>query len=190
MTYITTKEKLFDDLYLYNIGKDKSESLFQMASGVLDNYFKEALSSDGGKTYHSENRKCKDLQIDPNTKSEKLSLIIKYLNDPTYEAIKDIYGDILVIPESGWSILKYEEGDKFDWHQDASPNNPRDISVIICFNEEYDGGVIDFQKFQVSKKMLSGDLMVFPSTAKYSHRVTKIKSGTRYVAVNWFRIEK
>ena len=105
-------------------------------------------------------------------------------------AIKDIYGEIEFKPESGWTILKYEEGDKFDWHQDSSPSNPRDISIIVCFNDDYEGGILDFQKFQISKKMLAGDLIIFPSTAKYSHRVTKVKSGTRYVAVNWFKVKK
>lgn len=190
MTYITTKENLFDDLYLYNIGKDNADTLFSLASGVLNNYFKEALSSDGGKTYHSDNRKCKDIQIDPATKSEKLLSIINCLNNSSYEAIKDIYGEIEFEPESGWTILKYEEGDKFDWHQDSSPSNPRDISIIVCFNDDYEGGILDFQKFQISKKMLAGDLIIFPSTAKYSHRVTKVKSGTRYVAVNWFKVKK
>jgi hypothetical protein len=89
-----------------------------------------------------------------------------------------------------WEILQYNEGDFFKNHIDDCQAHSRTVSVIIYFNDNYEGGEIEFSSFEVSYKPKSGDVLIFPSSFIYNHNIKKITSGTRYAAVNWFSYTK
>ena len=58
------------------------------------------------------------------------------------------------------------------------------LSIVGTLNENYEGG--EFIMFQDKEiKLLTGDLLIFPSNFLYPHRVDPVKKGTRYSYVSW-----
>lgn len=58
------------------------------------------------------------------------------------------------------------------------------ITVLAGLNNDYEGGDLVF--FGNKKyKLEAGDIMVFPSSFLYPHRVDEVTNGTRYSCVSW-----
>jgi predicted 2-oxoglutarate/Fe(II)-dependent dioxygenase YbiX len=58
------------------------------------------------------------------------------------------------------------------------------LSIVGVLNENYEGG--EFIMFKDKEiKMLTGDLLIFPSVFLYPHKVNPVKKGTRYSFVSW-----
>jgi predicted 2-oxoglutarate/Fe(II)-dependent dioxygenase YbiX len=85
-----------------------------------------------------------------------------------------------------WQMLRYGNGQKFDNHADDSPMSPRDISMTAYLNNDYKGGELEYENFGLSFCPEPGDVLVFPSSFVYTHRVAPVISGVRYALVNWF----
>ena len=58
------------------------------------------------------------------------------------------------------------------------------VSVVGVLNDEYTGG--EFVMFEDKEiKLNAGDILIFPSTFMYPHRVDPVKKGVRYSYVSW-----
>lgn len=58
------------------------------------------------------------------------------------------------------------------------------LTILGSLNDNYDGG--EFVMFGDEEiKMVSGDIMIFPSIFLYPHRVDPVTKGTRYSFVSW-----
>ncbi len=58
------------------------------------------------------------------------------------------------------------------------------LSMIICFNDEYEGGELVFwDDYKVKPK--AGSIIAWPSLFLYPHGVAEITSGKRYSGVLW-----
>jgi len=129
-------------------------------------------------------RKCSDARI--NNDDEKIifrkvgETINKYceeLNIPF-----SVFGD--QFKDSGYDLLKYEEGEFYRRHTDDTAKYPRRFSMSIIVNDEFSGG--DFVFFDTYKvKLGTGDCLVFPSNICFPHEVKEVKEGTRYSIVTW-----
>ena len=86
---------------------------------------------------------------------------------------------------SSYDILKYGEGQMFTNHIDHHPDYQRTISLVYYFNDDYEGGEINFPRFDISFKPKANQLIIFPSTYVYNHSVSEVTSGTRYAVVSW-----
>lgn len=84
----------------------------------------------------------------------------------------------------------YKEGGRFNWHtdeQDPSADEIRKLafSVQLSDESEYEGGELEFldgpEKFTAPKR--KGTIIFFDP--RVTHRVRKIKSGTRRALVGW-----
>jgi PKHD-type hydroxylase len=90
-------------------------------------------------------------------------------------------------------ITKYGPGQFYNWHVDFSQNKNhpdyfRKLSVTIQLNDpsEYEGGCLelfDYYGKKIITERRKGSVCVFDSRTR--HRVTKVKSGTRYSLVAW-----
>jgi len=68
----------------------------------------------------------------------------------------------------------------FDGHKKGIPI----LSIVGVLNENYEEG--EFVMFKNKKiKLLTGDLLIFPSNFLYPHKVDPVKKGTRYSYVSW-----
>lgn len=83
-------------------------------------------------------------------------------------------------------ILKYEVGENYKYHQDASYALYRTLSCLIYLNpNEYEGGETDFKYLNISVKPNSPKLVLFPSNYIYTHASLPVTNGVRYVIVGW-----
>jgi predicted 2-oxoglutarate/Fe(II)-dependent dioxygenase YbiX len=58
------------------------------------------------------------------------------------------------------------------------------LSVLGVLNEDYTGG--EFVMFQDERiELKTGDLMIFPSSFLYPHKVNPVIEGVRYSFVSW-----
>ena len=58
------------------------------------------------------------------------------------------------------------------------------LSVVGLLNDDFEGGeFIMFEDEKISLKQ--GDILIFPSTFMYPHKVTQITKGVRYSFVSW-----
>jgi predicted 2-oxoglutarate/Fe(II)-dependent dioxygenase YbiX len=68
----------------------------------------------------------------------------------------------------------------FDGEQKGIPI----LSIVGLLNNDFSGGdFIFFDNYNV--KLTAGDVMIFPSSFLYPHRVEEITSGTRHAFVSW-----
>jgi hypothetical protein len=84
-----------------------------------------------------------------------------------------------------YGILKYGVGQKFVNHIDDHPDYHRRVSFVYYINDDYDGGEINFPRFNISYKPSKNEMIIFPSTYVYNHSVNEVINGTRYAVVSW-----
>ena len=88
-------------------------------------------------------------------------------------------------------VTKYEEGDRYDWHQDESewcrnkrPNEKiRKISFTLLLNEDFEGGEFVLINQEIP---LKAGTMIFFQSDDY-HQVNPVKKGVRNSLVGWIQ---
>jgi len=149
------------------------------------NFYKKTYEWNDANTFSSEQvRKCKVLNI---TESNEYfdNILFTKLNKLTIDLFK-IYPYLEIKSDTGYEILKYEEGDFYKTHTDSSMNIVRTISCSINLNDDYSGGEFYFTDLDYKIKLKKGSLLLFPSNYLYSHQIKKINKGTRYSIITWF----
>lgn len=87
--------------------------------------------------------------------------------------------------------LKYEEGGFYKLHHDHDCTVPRTLSLIMCLNNDYEGGELIFHEPKKGPGKIRtvypkpGRVIIWPSTFLYPHSVEKVTKGTRYTIVSW-----
>jgi hypothetical protein len=74
-------------------------------------------------------------------------------------------------------ISRFSNGEFFGAHSDDSYATPRTVSLVYYPNDDYEGGELEFIHFGVTIKPKAGDLLVFPSSYSYEHKIHEIKGG-------------
>ena len=98
----------------------------------------------------------------------------------------------------GPQFLEYLPGGKYEEHNDAEEYTngelhrvcPRDLTVLIYVNDDYEGGELEFTKIGLKIKPLAKTLIAFPSYIEYSHKVHPVITGTRYSLVFWINTDE
>jgi hypothetical protein len=91
--------------------------------------------------------------------------------------------------EQHLNVVKWVEGTYLDLHvDDLGYVTDNHLPVLIYLNDDYEGGEIKFETYNLSLKPNVGDFIVFPGNLHYPHEVTKVLSGTRYTLPIWFTI--
>lgn len=98
-------------------------------------------------------------------------------------------------------LLIYHPGGHYQAHIDAEAafddgsgqlqwkrNVDRDISIVLYFNDEFEGGELGFPRQAITVRPRTGMLVAFPSSHHFLHVVYPITKGTRYALVNWFSL--
>ena len=124
---------------------------------------------------------------------DPVNIFQKNIKNIAYEIIDNyraIHSLNKVEENHGWEILQYSTDGFFKNHIDDGPAHPRTVSIILYFNDDYEGGEIEFPNFNVLYKPKAGEVLVFPSAFIYNHNIKEITAGTRYAAVNFFSYAK
>lgn len=92
-------------------------------------------------------------------------------------------------------ILRYPPGGTYRSHADDSAWDTvsrqwvrtidRDFSLLIYLNDDFEGGAIYFNNFDLRIQPKAGMLVAFPSDYRYLHTAEKVISGERYAIVSW-----
>tara|TARA_R110000796_G_scaffold60057_1_gene138618 strand:- start:929 stop:1489 length:561 start_codon:yes stop_codon:yes gene_type:complete len=136
--------------------------------------------------------------------SGEKELDVTYDKAPTYEKLmKSVYDCLHKYIEhikpnylNGWKgyseirFNRYKKEQKMHEHVDFIETLFDDqrgipkLSIVGNLNENYSGG--EFIMFKDKHiEMFTGDVIIFPSTFMYPHKVNEIKKGTRYSFVSW-----
>ena len=110
-------------------------------------------------------------------KTEVNPLIEKYRTDYSIEPLRE---------ETSWLLLKYDKGHFFNSHIDDGYGFPRTVSVVIFASDDYTGGELIFDKFNLTFKPNFGEILIFPSSYPFAHTVRPVTDGTKYSFVNWY----
>lgn len=87
--------------------------------------------------------------------------------------------------DTGYEILKYEEGGEYVFHVDASENFPRVLTFLYFLNDDYEGGELQMWEDGTPRKMTRGGVCIFPSSSYFMHRVLPVIRGERRSVVSW-----
>ena len=84
-----------------------------------------------------------------------------------------------------YNVLRYRTGQEYKPHSDGSTGSGRAVSAICYWNDDYEGGEIEFPNFGIKIKPETGMLLLFPSNYAYTHIAHPVKEGTKYAIVTW-----
>jgi Rps23 Pro-64 3,4-dihydroxylase Tpa1-like proline 4-hydroxylase len=189
------KEILDGDIVIYkNVMNEQMDILSE-----LDYIFKThsqnwQVSSINDRDYSDELRSCMVYSLYPtddknvSLKNDKVRIndIMNFrLSKAYFDYIKSY--NIKVKEREFWEILRYEESQKLIWHQDGGELHPCDISFVYYFNDNYEGGEIQFKDWMNGElyKPPANSLIIFPSDARYIHRVVPVTKGVKYCAISF-----
>jgi len=86
---------------------------------------------------------------------------------------------------SGYSLLRYNEGDFYKEHTDSWIGDPRHVSCSFHLNDDYEGGEFAFLNREFKIKAKKGSLVMFPSNFMFPHEILPVTKGTRYSIITW-----
>lgn len=84
-------------------------------------------------------------------------------------------------------INRYNTSTNMGQHADSYDGDNRlRYSMVLYYNDNYEGGEISFPNQSVSIKPESGSLVIFPSTEPYIHESLEILSGSKYMTASFW----
>lgn len=88
--------------------------------------------------------------------------------------------------DSGYELLRYEEGCFYVQHTDSYKENPRAVSCSFALNDDYDGGEFAFFDRELVYRLKKGSCIMFPANFMYPHEIMPVTRGVRYSIITWF----
>lgn len=159
---------------------------------VHTNYWEATLTGSG---HDPQARKCEMIPIsDQAIIAEENSEERKRLDDEMFEVVQNLIRlyqeshpdfELEIQEDSGYELLKYEEGDFYVEHTDSFKEQPRALTVIVSMNNAYEGGEVALFNRELVYKLDAGDVLMFPSNFMYPHEIMPVKSGTRFSMITW-----
>ena len=117
----------------------------------------------------------------------KLDILEQYLDKSLANYYKDTGLSNLVTYHSAVRLNKYKPGTIMSEHYDLIRRNKQDGIPVLTFlgllNDNFEGGHFVLRDKVIEFKQ--GDVMIFPSTFIYPHKVEEVTKGTRYSFVSW-----
>ena len=87
---------------------------------------------------------------------------------------------------TGTHYLPHADGQSIEGNVITRGNVLRDITCVVYLNDDYEGGELNFQFFDLSFKPKKGSAILYPSSWQYLHSVDTVV-GDRYALVIWFQ---
>jgi Rps23 Pro-64 3,4-dihydroxylase Tpa1-like proline 4-hydroxylase len=88
--------------------------------------------------------------------------------------------------DSGYTLLRYQEGEFYSEHTDHFLQAPRIVSCSFILNNDFEGGEFGFFNRELVYKPPKGSALMFPSNFMYPHEVMPVIRRVRYSIITWF----
>lgn len=88
--------------------------------------------------------------------------------------------------DSGYTLLRYQEGEFYTQHTDHFLQQPRIVSCSFTLNDNFEGGEFGFFDRELVYKPPKGSALMFPSNFMYPHEVMPVTRHVRYSIITWF----
>lgn len=133
---------------------------------------------------------------DKKTSSTRTSSTV-FLNeedDPVVRVVQDKVASLQGIPKDRFEdlqVIRYEMGQKYDAHYDPTDELPREFTVILYLNDDFEGGATDFPLARASVKPVKGGAAVFRNMVGdrivygSQHMGAPVTRGTKWAATVW-----
>lgn len=124
---------------------------------------------------------------------EKNAVTRKTLDDEIFKCASSaiqqynsIFPAAMIEQDSGYDLLRYNEGQFYVQHTDSFMKQPRAVSCSFALNDNYEGGEFAFWNREKKVILKTGSAILFPSNFMYPHEIMPVTKGTRYSIVTWF----
>ena len=97
----------------------------------------------------------------------------------------EIFPNAMIEQDSGYELLRYNDGQFYIQHTDSFLKNPRSVSCSFALNDDYEGGEFAFWNREKKVVLKKGSVLMFPSNFMYPHEVLPVTKGTRYSIITW-----
>lgn len=186
---INSESKLKDFIYIIdNVLQEKVCDL--IIKEYKDTEWSDALISRNIK--NNDVRNCKNINISDISIINHNESFRKYLDNEVFNSVGIVINEIFnkfgasTEKDSGYQLLKYEEGGFYKEHIDTSSIiNNRRFSCSFNLNDDYGGGEFSFFNDEIRYKIKKGSAIIFPSNNLFPHQILPITKGTRYSIVTW-----
>lgn len=101
------------------------------------------------------------------------------------EAYQSKHPEFQIDIDTGYQLLKYEEGNFYIEHTDSFKEEQRSLSCSLQLNDDYGGGEFAFFNRQMMIKSRRGSAIMFPSNFMFPHEIMPVTKGTRYSIITW-----
>ena len=100
----------------------------------------------------------------------------------------DYAANILKENETEIGIYKYFEGQSMGPHVDYNEdNNYLEYTIVVYLNDDYEGGELYFNEFDITLKPKAGSIVMYPSTFPYTHESLKVIKGRKCLITHHWR---
>lgn len=144
--------------------------------------FKIKVNGDGSITTNNEN--VPKNMLDETDKT--LAKIWQDCKDVQVGPVNHYSSAFNVAPLKYWesfNYVRYGENQHFKLHSDHGYSYTCVLSLVGYLNDDYVGGELYFDKFDLKIKPRAGDLYLFPSAFIYSHAALPVSEGLKYSIV-------
>jgi len=98
----------------------------------------------------------------------------------------EVFPEARIDQDSGYELLRYNEGQFYIQHTDSFLKQPRAVSCSFAINDDYEGGEFAFWDREKKVFLKKGSVLMFPSNFMYPHEIMPVTKGTRYSIITWF----
>ena len=133
----------------------------------------------------SEYRVCETIPISETESAKDVDDILYSTFSRCIQNYLKIHKFLKITKDSGYHILRYNEGGKYGEHVDDNIEDHRMVSFVAILNDDFKGGELKFFG-DYTPNLEKGDIIAFPSSFMYPHEVTPVIDGVRYSIVTWF----
>ena len=115
-----------------------------------------------------------------------------YLDGELFNSINEVmrlYNEIHpflnVEMDTGYTFLKYAEGQYYTQHTDSFKEEQRSISCSFQLNDDFEGGEFCLFDKDIKMRPKKGSVVVFPSNFMYPHEILPVTKNARYSIITW-----
>ena len=194
VSWSATPEQLDNDILLIRDAIPRLGQLYEVIEKHEGLFETSPVVSDNEDTYDRDHRNSDSICLSAKTCPDDLvlyELLCRSVEASFVTAYRQLVNEHAIVhTNSGYSLLRYQEGGFFREHVDVMRDHPvlghRRLSVIAFCNDDFDGGELVFPRQGITIKPELGMMVIFPSGFTHPHESTEITRGTKYSIASWF----